>query len=67
MIMLIAMPLVTGLGYTPEGLTGRELFFEAARQLRGNLWAYLFALAITGGFISLFALFAPRSRPQNPG
>jgi len=32
------------------------------RQLRGNLLGYLFTLVVVGGFISLFALFAPRSK-----
>lgn len=64
MVMLIAMPLVIGMGYTPETGAGQELFFEMARQLRGNLLGYLFTLAVVGGFISVSALFAPR--PKSP-
>jgi len=61
-IMLIAMPLVIGLGYAPEAESGSVLFFETGRQLGRNLMGYLLALAITGGFISIFALLAPRPR-----
>ena len=61
-IMLVAMPVVIGLGYAPEADSGRLLFFETGRQLGRNLMGYLFALAITGGFISIFALLAPRQR-----
>ena len=46
MIMLIAMPVVIGMGYTPEAANS----------------GYLFALAIIGGFVSFFALLAPRPR-----
>lgn len=60
MIMLIAMPLVIGMGYTPEAAHSGDLFFEMTRQLRGNFFGYLFALAVIGGFISFFAIFAPR-------
>ncbi len=62
MIMLIAMPMVVGMGYTPESTQGNDLFFEMMRQLRGNFFGYLFALAVIGGFISVFALFAPKPK-----
>lgn len=62
MIMLIATPLVIGMGYTPEVSASSDLFFEMARQLRGNFFGYLFALAVIGGFVSFFALFAPRPK-----
>ena len=64
MIMLIAMPMVIGMGYTPEAGYGQALFFEMAHQLRGNLLGYLFSLAVVGGIISIFALSAPR--PKSP-
>ena len=64
MVMLIAMPVVIGMGYTPEAAQGNDLFFEMARQLRGNFFGYLFALAVIGGFVSFFALFAPRPKTQ---
>jgi MFS family permease len=63
MLMLIAMPLVIGMGFNPQEPGGQALFFEVANQLRGNLLGYLFALAIVGGFISVFSLFAPRPKP----
>lgn len=64
-IMLVAMPIVIGLGYSPDAESGRLLFFETGRQLGRNLMGYLFALAITGGFISIFALLAPRQRTNS--
>lgn len=62
MIMLISMPVVVGLGFMPLESGGEPLFFEMARQMRGNLLAYLFTLAVVGAFISIFALFAPRPK-----
>ncbi len=64
MIMLIVMPVVIGMGYTPEAAQGNDLFFEMARQLRGNFFGYLFALTVIGGFVSFFALFAPKPKTQ---
>ncbi len=63
MVMLIATPCVIGLGYVPLESSSQMQFFEMLRQLRGSLLAYLFMLGVVGGFISLFALFAPRSKP----
>jgi hypothetical protein len=65
MVMLIGMPMVIGMGYTPEASSGSSLFFEMARQVRGNLLGYLFMLAVVGGFICLFALFAPRPKAED--
>jgi hypothetical protein len=62
-IMLICMPVIIAMGFTPEESTTSMMFFELAGQLRGSLLGYLFALAVVGGFIALFALFAPR-RPS---
>ena len=65
MIILIAIPVVIGMGYTPQAARGNDLFFEMARQLRGNFFGYLFALTVIGGFVSIFALFAPRVNSQS--
>src|SRR5574338_1587730 len=51
-VLLVAMPVVIALGYTPEA--GNDLFFEMAHQLGRNIFTYLFTLAIIGGFISVF-------------
>ena len=64
-LMLICMPVIIAMGFTPEESTARMMFFELTRQLRGNLLGYLFALAVVGGFIALFALFAPRQPSSN--
>jgi hypothetical protein len=64
MIMLIAMPVVIALGYTPQEEGGRELFFDLVQQLRGNLLGYLFTLGGVGLMISFFSLFAPKPSPQ---
>lgn len=64
MIMLIATPVVLSLGFTPLEKGGQMLFFEMMHRVRGNLIGYLFMLATTGAFISVFALFAPRPKPK---
>jgi hypothetical protein len=55
-IMLVAMPLVIALAYRPGAEV--DLFFGIAGELGKGLLMYLFTLAITGGFISVFALFS---------
>ena len=62
-ILLIAMPLVIALGYTPE--TGSDLFFEMAHQVGRSMFGYLFTLVIVGGCIAVFVLFSPRPKTQD--
>jgi len=65
MIMLIATPMALALGFTPLENSSQMLFFEMMHRVRGNLIGYLFMLATTGAFISVFALFAPRPKPKD--
>lgn len=62
MILLIGTPCAVGLGFSPQETGGPLQYFEILRQLRGNLLTFLFMLGVVGGFISLFALFAPRPK-----
>jgi len=59
-ILLIGMPVIFALSYSPETWNTEELFFEIARKLSGNLGGMLFALIVFGFVISVFALVAPR-------
>jgi hypothetical protein len=59
-IVLIGLPLVFGLGFSPEATVAAKAFFEAANQVKANLFGFLMALMGMGGIISFFALIAPR-------
>lgn len=59
-ILLIGMPTIFSLNYTPEAISAEDLFFEVARKLSGNVGAFLFALIGVGLIVSFFALTAPR-------
>jgi hypothetical protein len=60
-ILLIGLPVLFALSYSPEATNAEELFFEMAGKLSGNLAAFLFALIGVGFVVSFFALFAPRA------
>ena len=59
-ILLVGMPLIFGMGYTPQDGETARLFFDAASQVRVNLFGFLVALAGIGFVVSIFALVAPR-------
>ena len=59
-IILIALPVIFGLGYYPAASSGPAAFFEVAGALRWNLLGYITALIIIGVVVSFFALVAPR-------
>jgi len=61
-ILLIGIPILFALNYTPEASNPETLFFEVAGKLSGNLGGLLFALIVIGAFVSFFALVAPRQR-----
>ena len=63
-IMLVGVPLVAGMGYEPTFSHGSPVFFEIARQVRGNLVTHIFTLIMLGGGIAFFGLVAPRPQPQ---
>jgi len=61
-ILLIALPVIFGMGYQPVTGAGLKVFFDIAGQLRSNLLAYIAALITIGMVVSFFALVAPRSQ-----
>jgi hypothetical protein len=61
-LLLIGVPVIFALNYKPESVTTEELFLEVASKLSGNLAGLLFSLIMIGLMVSLFALFAPRSK-----
>jgi len=62
-IMLMAAPLLLGMGFRPSR-EGTALFFEIANQIRYNLFSFLFMLGTIGAVITFFALVAPRSHAK---
>jgi hypothetical protein len=65
-LLLICIPAVFALRYTPEAGNTEAMFFEIAGKLGGNLGGLLFALMGIGFVVSFFALVAPRSRGVQP-
>jgi hypothetical protein len=61
-ILLIGMPFIFALNYTPEAQNTESLFFEVTRKLSGNLGGFIGALIGVGLMVSFFALFAPKQR-----
>ena len=61
-ILLIGMPVIFALNYKPEAGNTKELFFEVAGKLSGNLGGLLFALISIGIMVSFFALVAPKPK-----
>lgn len=61
-ILLIGMPILLALKYSPEAGNSEELFFEIAGKLSGNLAGLLVSLIGIGFLVSIFALFAPRPK-----
>jgi hypothetical protein len=60
-ILLIGIPVLFALSYSPQATNAEELFFEMAGKLSGNLASFLFALIGIGFVVSFFALFVPRA------
>ena len=59
-LLLIALPVIFGMGYRPAAGSGLAIFFEVAGQLRWNLLGYIAALVTIGVVVSFFAVVAPR-------
>ena len=63
-ILLIALPVIFGMGYQPGMITGGDIFFDIAGQMRWNLLGYIAALITIGMVVSFFTLVAPRPQGQ---
>jgi hypothetical protein len=61
-ILLIGLPVIFALNYSPEAKNTEDLFFEAAAKLSGNLGGFVVALIGIGLIVSFFALVAPRPK-----
>ena len=59
-ILLVGLPLIFGMGYTPIDTESGKLFYNAASQVRLNLLGFLAGLIGIGIAVSFFALVAPR-------
>jgi predicted Abi (CAAX) family protease len=59
-VLLIALPVVFGMGFHPGETSAQATFFTVARQLQANLIGFIFALVAIGAVVSFFALVAPR-------
>ena len=60
-ILLVGLPLIFALGFSPSKSNPGLLFYETARQLRLNLLGFLLAMIAIGCGVSFFALVAPRT------
>ncbi len=63
-ILLIALPVIFGMGFTPEAGDFESGFFAITNQLRWNLLGFILSLIMIGGAVSFFALVAPRPQPK---
>ncbi len=63
-LLLIALPVIFGLGYHPGNAAGTSLFFDVARQIQGTLAGFILALLAIGFVVSFFALVAPRPQEK---
>jgi len=63
-VLLIALPVIFGMGYQPGTTLAGKIFFDVAGQLRWNLLGYIAALITIGMVVSFFALVAPRPQEK---
>jgi len=63
-VLLIAVPVIFGMGYQPGTTLARKIIFDVASQLRWNLLGYIAALITIGVIVSFFALMAPRPQEK---
>lgn len=59
-IMLVALPVIVGLGYAPEFVSLDAAFFEVIGQIKWNLFGFIFSLMCVGLAVGFFAMIAPR-------
>jgi hypothetical protein len=64
-IMLVALPVIFGMGFAPEQAAFEQSFFAMTDQIRWNLLGFILSLVAIGGAVSFFALVAPRSSKTN--
>ena len=61
-ILLIGMPVVFALKFTPLATESNEMFFEIMSKIGSNIFGFLFALICIGVIVSFFALVAPKNK-----
>jgi hypothetical protein len=64
-IILILVPLLFSLGYHPDSPASGQWLFELSRQMRTNLFGFVFSLLSIGMGIGFFALVAPRKHASD--
>lgn len=62
-ILMVGLPLLSGVGYIPYSSSVENIVFEAARQVRFNLYIFMVALIGVGIAVFFFALIAPKPQP----
>ncbi len=60
-MVLIAVPMISALGYVPGGEGIDHGFFNITHQLAQNLVSFILALIAMGFVVGFFALVAPRT------
>jgi predicted membrane protein len=61
-IVLMAVPILFGLGFHPEATGAQNIFFEIVNQIKLNLLGFVLGLLGAGFVVMLFALVAPRTQ-----
>ncbi len=61
-ILLVGFPVLISLMYRPETTAMQDLFFEVTRKASGNVISFMITLVGVGFIVSVFALFAPRTK-----
>jgi MFS family permease len=63
-IMLVLMPVIFGLGFSPEATLPEAMIIEVAGQLRWNLFGFILSLVAISGAVGFFALVAPHPQAK---
>lgn len=64
-ILLLSLPLIASLGFSPSPNTGSNGVYEIAHQLKNNLINFVLGLVLIGFVFLFFTASAPKTRYQD--
>jgi hypothetical protein len=64
-IILVALPLLSSLGFVPSTNPEVNIVYEIANQLKTNLFDFVLGLALVGSILLFFTASASRNGPPN--
>lgn len=64
-ILLLALPLISSLGYAPAIISNSEAIYGIAHQLRNNFFNFVLGLALIGFVLLLFTASASKTHRQS--